>query len=43
MEKGRKRQGLLPDFLMEIEKGIGQKQLELAELKAFSFCEQSSE
>ena len=34
MEGGRKRQGLVPDFLMEIEKERGQEQLGLAELKS---------
>ena len=38
IEKGRKRQGLVPDFLVEVSKEGGQKQLELAELKMISCC-----
>ena len=33
MERGRKRQGLVPDFLLELDGERGQKKDELAELK----------
>ena len=38
IEHGRKRQGLVPDYLLEITKERGQKQLELAELKVMCCC-----
>ena len=37
MERGRKRQGLVPDFLLELDGERGQKKDELAELKV-TFC-----
>ena len=38
MERGRKRQGLVPDFLLELEGERGQKKDELAELKVICSC-----
>ena len=38
MEKGRKRQGLVPDFLLEVTSERGAKTMELAELKTISCC-----
>ena len=38
MERGRKRQGLVPDFMLELEGERGQKRDELAELKVICCC-----
>ena len=38
MERGRKRQGLVPDFLLELDGERGQKKDELAELKVICCC-----
>ena len=38
IERGRKRQGLVPDFMLEITNGRGDKRKELAELKCISCC-----
>ena len=38
MERGRKRQGLVPDFLLELDGERGQKIDELAELKVICCC-----
>ena len=38
MERGRKRQGLVPDFLLELDGERGQKNDELAELKVICCC-----
>ena len=38
MERGRKRQGLVPDFLLELDGERGQKRDELAELKVICCC-----
>ena len=42
MERGRKRQGLVPDFMLELEGERGQKRDEqLAELKVICCCPSS--
>ena len=38
MERGRKRQGLVPDFLLVLDGERGQKKDELAELKVIFCC-----
>ena len=38
LERGRKRQGLVPDFMLEVEGERNQKREELAELKVIGCC-----